>query len=764
MGHVRYSGVYPHLATTNEGHSECGIGAVVAWAGKIWFITYPSSGYKGDDNKLYSVDRDLKLTAHPESVGGTHANRMIHKESEQLIIGPYFIDSKGNVRAIDPVKMQGRYTGAGRHLKDPANLVYINTMEGGLYEVNVHTLAFKELRKNFTDEYVNHGILQDPEINLPGTHGKGGFTGQGHFYFTNNGSSGVLAEWDGNGDALKKSTWKIVDLQRYTEVIGPGGLTGENKTTDPVWALGWDDKSPFINLRQNNAWHKYRLPKASYTQDADHGWFTEWPRIRRINGIEGIGYMMCEHGLLYHFPDNFSLGNTGGISPISMHLKMIADWDVLNNEIVFACDDASMFDNPILGRQQSNLWFASVKDLEKMGRPSGWCNIYLNETLEGGVPSEPVLFSGFDTRVLHIQSGHFGKALFHLEADVKGNGEWKNIAEVSAPPYGYANYIFDSSFTKAEWIRLKPFADLIKMRVSMDYMPASRPAADAALVEGIAKSPDKNSPALLHITEDESMKLHLLKNGAVYEIGGDLELRKTDDSALRKHIEEKAAMKTNFCVDDKSVFVIGSDGTRFRLPKADSSWNALYGRVIREVVTERELINACGTIFELPRHESGGFRRIKPVTTHNLYIEDFASWRGMMVLAGVTGKGQHCVLSKDGTGIWLGNVDDLWNFGPPRGVGGPCKNTPMEAQIPGDPYLMAGYINKSVSLSHDAAGDVEFTLLVDFMADDRWSVYSRIAVPKGQTGTYKFPAGYNAHWVKIAVNRDCRATAQFIYE
>lgn len=28
-----------------------------------------------------------------------HANRMIHRESNQLIIGPYFIDDKGNVRA-----------------------------------------------------------------------------------------------------------------------------------------------------------------------------------------------------------------------------------------------------------------------------------------------------------------------------------------------------------------------------------------------------------------------------------------------------------------------------------------------------------------------------------------------------------------------------------------------------------------------------------------------------------------------------------------
>ena len=32
------SGVYPHLAVFNA-YGECGIGAVVPWADKLWFIT-----------------------------------------------------------------------------------------------------------------------------------------------------------------------------------------------------------------------------------------------------------------------------------------------------------------------------------------------------------------------------------------------------------------------------------------------------------------------------------------------------------------------------------------------------------------------------------------------------------------------------------------------------------------------------------------------------------------------------------------------------
>jgi hypothetical protein len=40
--------------------------------------------------------------------------------------------------------MPGRLTGTARHLTDPANKIYIATMEEGLYSVEVKTLAVEE--------------------------------------------------------------------------------------------------------------------------------------------------------------------------------------------------------------------------------------------------------------------------------------------------------------------------------------------------------------------------------------------------------------------------------------------------------------------------------------------------------------------------------------------------------------------------------------------------------------------------------------------
>ena len=94
---LNVSGIYPELAAVSTGNSECGIGAVVPWVGSLWFITYPAHG---GDGKLYQVDQDRRLHRRPESVGGTHASRMIHRESQQLIIGPYVIDAEGRVRVM----------------------------------------------------------------------------------------------------------------------------------------------------------------------------------------------------------------------------------------------------------------------------------------------------------------------------------------------------------------------------------------------------------------------------------------------------------------------------------------------------------------------------------------------------------------------------------------------------------------------------------------------------------------------------------------
>ncbi len=100
------SGIYPHLAMYN-GEGECGTGAVVPWADRLWVITYSPHKPGGSDDKLYEITPGLEQIIRPDSIGGTPANRMIHRESRQLFIGPYAIDKKRNVRVIPNATFMG---------------------------------------------------------------------------------------------------------------------------------------------------------------------------------------------------------------------------------------------------------------------------------------------------------------------------------------------------------------------------------------------------------------------------------------------------------------------------------------------------------------------------------------------------------------------------------------------------------------------------------------------------------------------------------
>src|SRR5688572_14530617 len=124
------SGIYPHLAMFNE-ERECGTGAVVVWADRLWAVTYAPHSPKGSSDKLYEITPDLQQIIRPESIGGTPANRFIHRESQQLFIGPYAIDAQRNVRVIPYAQMYGRPTGNARHLFEPAEKIDYASMEEG---------------------------------------------------------------------------------------------------------------------------------------------------------------------------------------------------------------------------------------------------------------------------------------------------------------------------------------------------------------------------------------------------------------------------------------------------------------------------------------------------------------------------------------------------------------------------------------------------------------------------------------------------------
>jgi hypothetical protein len=182
------------------------------------------------------------------------------------------------------------------------------------------------------------------------------------------------------------------------------------------------------------------------------------------------------------------------------------------------------------------------------------------------------------------------------------------------------------------------------------------------------------------------------------------------------------------------------------------------------------MYNIHGTFYLAPR-DTGlpkAYRTlpIQPVATHNRQITDFCTWRGLLVLSGNRKSAKpdgHYFGSKE-AGLWFGAIDDMWKLGKPVGKGGPWNGAAVKAGVASDPYLMTGYDKKQVELSHDAAGEVTFTLEVDVDHSGVWHKYAAIKVPAGLKVTHEFPAGYNAHWVRVTADKACQAKAMFAYE
>jgi hypothetical protein len=783
-----FSGIYPHLAYFNE-QGECGTGAVVPWADRLWVITYGPHLPAGSSDKLYEIDPSLSVSIRPESIGGTPANRMIHRESKQLFIGPYAIDDQRNVRAIPYTTMYGRHTATMRHLTDPANKVYYATMEEGFYEVDVRTLAVRELYPDANrDPKGLAGSL------LPGYHGKGAYSGQGRVVYANNGEasaearrrpdipSGCLAEWDGQA-------WTVVRRNQFTEVTGPGGIYGNpHPETDPIWSIGWDHRSLLLQVLDAGVWHLYRLPKAAHTYDGAHGWNTEWPRIREI-GEDDL--LMTMHGTFWRFPPAFSASRAAGIRPRSTYLKVIGDFCRWHDRLVFGCDDAAKSEflnkrrakGALLGpgQSQSNLWFADPELPDKLGPALGRGAVWVRDQVPAGTWSDPYLFAGYERRGAHLSHAGDESVTFEFEVDAEGQGRWTRLPNVTVPPAGYAWVEFPRE-QAGEWIRVRPDRDCDQTTVWFQYSQADpRPETADAIFDGLAAADDGSSVAGLLRCRGENLRTLSLAamtaSGAktadigLYELDSDAKLTRVEDAQAHSWLKQNAAIPDGILtVDAASVIYTDDANGRWRLPKGDSALDALTGtgvlRIAREVVTERDLFQSHGTFFELPAENAGGFAKVRPIATHNRRLMDYCSYRGLLVLTGISGgeNNRRIIRSDDGqAAVWLGAVDDLWKLGKPRGQGGPWKETAVEAGQPSDPYLMTGYDRKSIRLSHDADSAVSFTVQVNITGDGLWCTYQTFTVAPGQTLAHDFSDSYNAYWLRTVVNRPCRATAQLEY-
>jgi hypothetical protein len=780
------SGIHPGLAMYND-ENECGTGAVVPFADRLWVITYAPHKPQGSSDKLYEITPELRQIVRPESIGGTPANRFLHRETKQLFIGPYVIAPDRTVRTITPKEMFGRLTGNARHLTDPAGKVYYATMEEGLYEVDVRTLAVTELWADEQRKTGRHG-------NLPGYHGKGLYSGQGRIVYANNGDharealkdpavpSGVLASWDGRAEA-----WEIIRRNQFTDVTGPGGIHGaDHPESDPIWSIGWDHRSLILMLLDRGKWHSFRLPKGSHSYDGAHGWNTEWPRIREIG--EGENLLMTMHGTFWRFPKGFRLGHTAGLAPRSNYLKVIGDFCRWGDRLVMGCDDSARseflnkrrfkgaLNGP--GQSHSNLWFVEPAQLDRFGPALGAGAVWLREPVQAHAASEPFLFAGYARRGLHLATGLAEPVTIALETD-DGSGTWRPLRTVEVTGYRWIE--FPAAETGA-WIRLEPSRDLPRATAVFHFSNADeRPLKPAAIFDGLASPSDSRFAGGRLLARGGNLRTlgfaatSVVDGGVTeeyLELDAALRLRPSSDAAAHEWVKKHTPIPAGVLqVEEHSVLAVDDRGRRWRLPKTDPAYDRLEGelRVCREVCTERDLFQAHGTFYELPAENAGGFAKMRPVATHGRAIRDYASYRGLLLLTGIAPDAPrdnaHIIRAgQGGAALWAGTVDDLWQLGKPAGHGGPWNAAAVAAGDVSDPYLFRGYDRKRLELSATGSPPARVTVELDLTGEGDWHPYETFTVTPGQSARHDFPRALGAYWLRLRAETASQVTAELTYD
>jgi hypothetical protein len=432
------SHIFPHMTVIAPGvgsNSETGIGALIPWADRLWAVGYVAH-IQGNGIGLYEIGPDLSFKLHPSSVTGTFANRLVHWESNQVFIGPHAIDEKGNVRTIESLKKL-RLTATARHLTDPANKVYFLTMEGLLFDCDVHTLE--------THQLANLNIeLKIPKGAQP--HYKSAFTAQGLLVVANNTyeeeeflekrRAGRLAQWDGK-------TWTILEENPFVEVSGKQNPRVGQRYGNTLFAIGSDNSAVILRVLHEGKWSRYLLPRGSHS--FDHTWNTEWMRIREVQTER---YLMDAFGLFYELPPMVYAGHIWGIRPICTHMRICPDMCYWRGMLVLAGDQT---DNAT-GQPQSGLWFGSIDDLAQFAKPKGWGAVWRNTDVQPNTPSDPFLMTGFDKKVLHVTSDQ--TANITIEVDFLGDGSWHEYKTIHVARNGYEHHEFPEGFS-AHWVRLK---------------------------------------------------------------------------------------------------------------------------------------------------------------------------------------------------------------------------------------------------------------------------------------------------------------------
>jgi hypothetical protein len=438
----------PGKWTAGQPVSEAGIGAVIPWANKLWFCTYPDENANGRGTGLWSMDESLvpNLVAETNVTSAARATL-----ADKLFIGVHCIDAAGNVSPITGFGATDRIAAYAKLVGSSS--LWAWTMDGNIWTVNTTTLV------------ATQAGLTNPYGSLPGAlnivgqpHGKAMWGHpQGRYLFvTLNGNApdGRLGIYD-----TQTGTWTDVDTGHNSWIEVSGTVDGNGH----VFATGTDGLSANLWVFEGSAFNatptKYRIPMPS--EQMKYKWQQEWQRIR---AVETERFLMDLHGGFFQLSPFLSGTDVAAndmprIEPIARHMRTIPDYCFWNGYLVLAGNQATpqsanKYSN--VGQPQSGLLLTTLDDIWSWGKPTGTGHWYKNASVGSGATSQKMLMRGYDKKSLHLANGTATSLNVKVLVYTLSNTAFE-YSTITVPANSYVHHEFPTGFS-ADWVALQPQA------------------------------------------------------------------------------------------------------------------------------------------------------------------------------------------------------------------------------------------------------------------------------------------------------------------
>ncbi len=223
--------------------------------------------------------------------------------------------------------------------------------------------------------------------------------------------------------------------------------------------------------------------------------------------------------------------------------------------------------------------------------------------------------------------------------------------------------------------------------------------------------------------------------------------------------------------------------TFFRLPKASHSydgghgWNTEWPR-IRDIGTKEHpdyLMTMHGMFWRFPgsftSHNTAG---IRPRSAYLKVIGDFTRWDDQLVF-GCDDSAQREFLNKrkakgniEGPGqsqsnLWFTSIEKPDQLGPGTASGAVWLEEDIKADEPSDPFLFAGWPNRSVWIKNYGDSDIDLTFEVDKAGNGKWATLITKSLAAGNANRMEFAADQLGEWVRVSSDKDSKVTVHFTY-